>query len=47
MIKLDYTLTTVEERLELVNKFLEENPDPGEYYLEVLSNYLLLLVNCY
>ena len=42
MIKLDYTLTTPEERLELVNKFLEENPDPGERYLEILADYLVL-----
>jgi hypothetical protein len=43
LIKSDYTLNTLEERLALVNKFLEENPNPGEYYLEILSNYLLLL----
>jgi hypothetical protein len=30
LIKLDYTLETIEERLALVNKILEENPDPGE-----------------
>ena len=42
MIKLDYTLTSPEERLELVNKFLEENPNPGEKYLEILADYLVL-----
>lgn len=42
MIKLDYTLESVEERIALVNKFLEENPNPGEYYLEVLSDYVIL-----
>lgn len=42
MIKLDYTLTSPEERRQLVEKFLEENPNPGEYYLEVLANYLVL-----
>jgi hypothetical protein len=42
VIKLDYTLTSPEERLELVNKFLEENPNPGEKYLEILADYLVL-----
>jgi hypothetical protein len=44
LIKLDYTLETIEERLELVNKILEENPDPGEKYLEILGDYLILLM---
>ena len=42
MIKLDYSLKTPEERKELVEKFLEENPDPGEKYLEILADYLVL-----
>ena len=42
MIKLDYTLDSPEERNELVKKFLEENPDPGEKYLEILADYLIL-----
>ena len=42
MIKLDYSLQTPEERNELVQKFLDENPDPGDKYLEVLSDYLIL-----
>lgn len=29
MIKLDYTLNTPEERKALVEKILEENPNPG------------------
>lgn len=41
MIKLDYTLETPEERNELVKKILEENPDPGERYLEILTDYLI------
>ena len=41
MIKLDYTLTTPEERNELVYKILEENPNPGEKYLEILTDYLI------
>lgn len=41
-MKLDYTLQTPEERKELVEKILEENPDPGEHYLEILANYLIL-----
>lgn len=44
LIKLDYTLETIEERLALVNKILEENPDPGERYLEILGDYLILLM---
>ena len=42
MIKLDYTLENPEDRNELVKKILEENPDPGEKYLEILSDYLIL-----
>lgn len=42
MIKLDYTITSPEERKELVNKILEENPDVSEKYLEVLADYLVL-----
>lgn len=42
MIKLDYSLNTPEERKKLVEKFLEENPDPGEKYLEILADYLVL-----
>lgn len=42
IIKLDYTLSSPQERLELVNKILEENPTPNESYLEILSNYLIV-----
>ena len=42
MTKLDYSLQTPEERNELVKKILEENPDPSEKYLEVLTDYLVL-----
>ena len=42
IIKLDYTLETPEERVALVNKILEENPEPNEKYLEILANYLIL-----
>ena len=41
MIKLDYTLETPEERNALVQKILEDNPDPGEKYLEILADYLI------
>ena len=41
MIKLDYTLTSPEERNELVKKILEENPNPNEKYLEILTDYLI------
>lgn len=42
MTKLDYTLNTPQERIELVNKILEENPNPNEKYLEILADYLIL-----
>ena len=42
LIKLDYTLETPEERNELVKQILAENPDPGERYLEILADYLIL-----
>jgi hypothetical protein len=42
LIKLDYTLKTVEERVALVNKFLEENPNPSPTYLESLADYIVL-----
>ena len=41
MIKLDYTLTSPKERNELVKHILEENPNPGEKYLEILADYLI------
>lgn len=41
MIKLDYTLTSPQERNELVKKILEENPEPNEKYLEILTDYLI------
>ena len=42
MIKLDYSLQTPEERNELVQKILEENPEPNDKYLEILADYLIL-----
>ena len=42
MTKLDYSLQTPEERKELVEKILEEAPDPSEQYLESLADYLIL-----
>lgn len=42
MIKLDYSLETPEERKALVEKILEEDPDPSPQYLEILANYLIL-----
>ena len=41
LIKLDYSIESPEERNELVKKILEENPDPGEKYLEILADYLI------
>ena len=42
IIKLDYTIDSVEERKKLVEKVLEENPEPSEAYLDILANYLVL-----
>ena len=42
MIKLDYSLQTPEERNELVQQILDENPEPNAAYLEVLADYLVL-----
>ena len=42
MLKLDYTLESPEERLALVEKILEENPEPNNSYLEILADYLVL-----
>ena len=42
MIKLDYTIDSPEERKALVEKILEETPDPSPAYLEILADYLVL-----
>ena len=42
MIKLDYSLDTPEERNQLVQKILAENPEPSPRYLEILADYLIL-----
>ena len=42
MIKLDYSLQSPEERAKLVEQILEENPEPSDKYLEVLTDYLVL-----
>lgn len=42
MIKLDYTIDSPEERKKLVEKILEENPEPNEKFLETLADYLIL-----
>ena len=39
MIKLDYSLETPEERNQLVQQILAENPDPPAKYLEILADY--------
>ena len=41
MIKLDYSLNSPQERLALVEKILEENPNPNSAYLEILADYLI------
>ena len=42
MTKLDYTLESPEERKQLVDKILEECPNPTSQYLETLADYLVL-----
>ena len=42
MIKLDYTLESPEERVALVQDYLDENPEPNSKYLEILADYLIL-----
>ena len=42
LVKLDYTIESPEERKALVEKILEENPNPPTNYLEVLADYLIL-----
>ena len=42
MIKLDYSIESPEERKALVEKILEENPEPTPQYLEILADYLVL-----
>lgn len=42
MIKLDYSIESPEERRALVEKYLEENPNPPAKYLEILGDYLVL-----
>ncbi len=42
MIKLDYTIDSPEERKALVEKILEETPNPTPQYLEILADYLVL-----
>ena len=42
MLKLDYTLTSIEERKQLVEQILEECPNPTPQYLETLADYLVL-----
>lgn len=41
-MKLDYTIDSPEERLQYVEKILQENPDPSPQYLEYLGDYLAL-----
>lgn len=41
MTKLDYSLNTPEERRDLVNKILEEQPNPPAAYLDILADYLV------
>ena len=44
MIKLDYSLESLEDRKQLVEKILKETPNPTESYLETLADYLIFCV---
>ena len=46
-IKLDFTLSTPEERIELVNKILEVTPQEKltNKYLEILADYIIFAIN--
>ena len=45
ILKLDITIDDPKERLALVERILEENPNPPEPYLEILANYLIFAMN--
>lgn len=45
VMKLDYTLETIEERKAFVEKILEEDPHPSPKYLEILTDYLVLCLS--
>lgn len=41
-MKLNYSITSPQERLQIVEQYLQENPNPSPSYLEVLADYLIL-----
>ena len=41
MTKLDYTITSPEERNKIVQQILAETPNPNAKYLEVLADYIV------
>ena len=41
-MKLDYTLETPEERVQLVSQLVQENPNLSSTYLDNLTDYILL-----
>lgn len=43
--QLDYTLTDPKDRVDLVYKILEENPEPSEAYMETLANYMIFCLD--
>ena len=45
LVKLDYTLETPEERVQLVSEFVKENPNLSSAYLDNLTDYILLAVS--
>lgn len=45
ILKLDYTIESPEERVKLVEKILEETPNPNEAYLETLTNYIIFAMD--
>lgn len=45
MYKLDYSITSPQERKALVDKILKENPNPSKQYLEILSDYIVFAMS--
>lgn len=41
-MKLDYTITDVEQRKKIVDQALTENPNPSPKYLDILADYLVM-----
>lgn len=45
LMKLDYSLQTIEERKALVEEILRQDPNPSRKYLEILGDYLAMCMS--